>query len=57
MEKIEQWKEVRRVSCQVLAFNKEEAMASQSSALVYEIPWTGEPGGLQSMGSLRVRHN
>ena len=22
-----------------------------------EIPWTEEPGGLQSMGSLRVRHN
>ena len=105
MEKIEQWKELRRVSCQVLAFNKEKAMASQSSALVYKnpmdrgawwaavhgvtksrarlsdftftfyfhalekemathssvlawrIPGTGEPGGLPSLGSHRVRHD
>ena len=32
-------------------------MATHSSILVWEIPWTEEPGGLQSMGSQRVRHN
>ena len=29
----------------------EEGMATQSSVLAWEIPWTEEPGGLQSMGS------
>ena len=29
----------------------EEKMATQSSVLAWEIPWTEEPGGLQSMGS------
>ena len=33
----------------------EEEMASCSSILAWEIPWTEEPGGLQSMGSHRVR--
>ena len=33
----------------------EKAMAPHSSTLVWEIPWMEEPGGLQSMGSLRVR--
>ena len=28
-----------------------------SSTLAWKIPWTEEPGGLQSMGSLRVRHD
>ena len=32
-------------------------MATHSSLLPWEIPWTEEPGGLQSMGSQRVRHN
>ena len=31
-------------------------MASHSSILAWKIPWTEEPGGLQSMGSQRVRH-
>ena len=35
----------------------EEAMATHSSTLAWQIPWTEEPGRLQSMGSLRVRHN
>ena len=30
-------------------------MAPHSSTLAWKIPWTEEPGGLQSMGSLRVR--
>ena len=32
-------------------------MATHSSILAWEIPWTEEPGGLQSMGSQRVEHN
>ena len=35
----------------------EEEMATHSSILAWKIPWTEEPGGLQSMGSQRVRHN
>ena len=34
----------------------EKKMISHSSILVWEIPWTEEPGGLQSVGSQRVRH-
>ena len=34
----------------------EEEMATHSSILAWEIPWAEEPGGLQSMGSQRVRH-
>ena len=33
----------------------EKGMASHSSILVWRIPWTAEPGGLQSMGSHSVR--
>ena len=32
-------------------------MAPHSSTLAWKIPWTEEPGGLQSMGSLRVGHD
>ena len=35
----------------------EKEMATHSSVLAWRIPGTGEPGGLPSMGSLRVRHN
>ena len=35
----------------------EKEMATQSSTLAWKIPWTEEPGRLQSMGSQRVRHN
>ena len=34
----------------------EKAMASHSSTLAWKIPWSEEPGRLQSMGSLRVGH-
>ena len=33
----------------------EKGMATHSSTLAWKIPWTEEPGGLQSMGSQRVR--
>ena len=32
-------------------------MATHSSALAWRIPWTGEPGRLQCVGSQRVGHN
>ena len=35
----------------------EEEMATHSSILAWEILWTEEPGGLQSMGSQRVGHD
>ena len=35
----------------------EEGMAALSRILAWRILWTEEPGGLQSMGSQRVRHN
>ena len=35
----------------------EKAMAPHSSTLAWKIPWTEEPGGLQSLGSLRVWHD
>ena len=34
-----------------------EGMATRFSFLAWRIPWTQEPGGLQSTGSQRVRHN
>ena len=37
--------------------NMEKAMAPHSSTLAWKIPWTEEPGRLQSMGSLGVGHN
>ena len=35
----------------------EKAMATHSRTLAWKIPWTEEPGRLQSMGSLRVGHD
>ena len=35
----------------------EEGMAIHSSILAWRIPWRKEPGGLQSMGSHRIRNN
>ena len=35
----------------------EKEMATHSSILAWRIPWTEEPGGLQPMGSQRVRHD
>ena len=35
----------------------EEGMATHSSILAWRIPWTEEPGRLQSMGSQRAGHN
>ena len=38
-------------------YPQEKEMATHSSILAWEIPWTEEPGGLQSLGSQRVRHD
>ena len=35
----------------------EKGMATHSSILAWKIPWAEKPGGLQSMGSQRVRHD
>ena len=35
----------------------EKGMTTHSNILAWRIQWTKEPGGLQSMGSQRVRHN
>ena len=35
----------------------EEEMATHSSILAWKAPWTEEPGGLQSVGSQKVRHD
>ena len=35
----------------------ERGTATHSSILAWRIPWTEEPGGLQSMGLQRVEHN
>ena len=40
-----------------LGTNLEKVMAPHSSTLAWKIPWAEEPGRLQSMGSLRVRHD
>ena len=34
-----------------------EGMTTQSSMVVWRVPWTEEPDGLQSMGSYRVGHD
>ena len=36
---------------------QEKGMVTSSSILTWEIPWTEEPGGLQSMGLQRVGHD
>ena len=37
-------------------YTLEEEVATHSNILAWRIPWTEEPGGLQSMGSQRVRY-
>ena len=46
-----------RTNSSDLCLLSEKAMATHSSTLAWKIPWTEEPGGLQSMGSLRVGHD
>ena len=46
-----------RPNTRILASLMEKEIATHSSILAWEIPWTEEPGGLQSMGSQRVEHD
>ena len=46
--------QVQSLGCEDLLENK---MATHSSILVWETPWTEGPGGLQSVGLQRVRHD
>ena len=48
------WTATHHVS---LPFTVSRTMAPHSSTLAWKIPWTEEPGRLQSMGSLRVPHD
>ena len=52
---------IKTQETQVRSLGQEDAlkkeMATHSSILVWKIPWTEEPGRLQSMGSQRVGHN
>ena len=41
----------------IQVYAPEKAMATHTSTLAWKIPWTEEPGRLQSMGSLRVGHD
>ena len=47
----------RRINNLCLLSNIKKETATHSSVLAWRIPWTGEPGGLWSMGLQRVRHN
>ena len=46
-----------KVFFSLLVYFSEKAVATHSSTLAWKIPWTEEPGRLQSMGSLRVAHD
>ena len=50
-------KQQQRVYYRVVSKGAKKAMAPQSSTLAWKVPWTEEPGRLQSMGSLRVGHD
>ena len=45
------------IKCSFLEVSSEKAMVPHSSTLAWKVPWTEEPGRLQSMGLLRVGHN
>ena len=50
-------KQEKRVQSLDWEDSQEKGMATHSSVLAWEIPWTEEPGGLQFMESERVRHD
>ena len=55
-QSLNQWT-TREVHIYYIYSFSEKAMAPRSSTLAWRFPWTEEPGGLQSTGSLRVRHD
>ena len=50
-------KDLTLVVCFLLLLKREKALSPHSSSLAWKIPWTEEPGRLQSMGSLRMEHD
>ena len=44
-------------AAKIPTISKKKKKVAHSTLLAWEIPWTEEPGGLQFMGSQRVRHN
>ena len=48
---------LKAINIDPIGDHTEKAMAPHSSTLAWKIPWAEEPGGLQSMGSRRVRHD
>ena len=48
---------VKQTASGNLLYDSEKAVAPHSSTLAWRIPWMEEPGGLQSMGSLRIGHD
>ena len=50
-------KNMSKYICMCAHMRTEKAMAPGSSTLAWKIPWTEEPGRLQSMGLLRVGHD
>ena len=56
---VKNWPAVQEIQVRFLSGEDplEEEMATHSSILAWRIPWTEEPGGLQSLGLQRVRHN
>ena len=52
------WGEIKCIRAKSMDANAmEKEMATHSSILAWEILWTEEPGGLQSMGSQRIGHD
>jgi len=58
-QKVKNLSAMRETWVRFLCWEKlmEKGMATYSSVLAWKIPWTEEPGGLQSMGSQRVGHD
>ena len=48
---------VKAIVFPVVIYGSVKVMAPHSSTLAWKIPWMEEPGRLQSIGSLRVRHD
>ena len=55
--KVSAYKEGTRVRSLGQEDSLEKEMATHSSNLAWKIPWTEDPGRLQSMGSQKVRHD
>ena len=56
---VKNWPAMQEIWVQSLSWEDplEKGMGTHSSILTWEIPWTEEHGGLQSMGSQRVGHD